>query len=398
MNWKPDFPALCDHNVVYADNAATTHKPNMVIDAVAGFYRHDYAPIFRGMYRSADQATRAYEQVREQVAAFIGASSRYDIVFTKSATESINIVAWSWAWHHITADDDIVITDLEHHAHFVTWQQFAQAKGCRLKRIPVTASGELDLSEISTIITRTTKLVAITAQSNVIGVPSRIDGIMQRARACGARVLCDATQRAPRAYLGVANAAYDFCVLSPHKMLGPTGLGVLYVAPERQEEVQPHLYGGGMVHRVDVSASLWREMPYRCEAGSPPSAQVIGFGAALSYLEQVSFAELRAYESQLCARLVESLELIPKVHIIGPTERLKREGHLVSFWHEEMNAHDIALYCDSYNICVRSGHHCAQPLHHMLNVNNSVRISLYGYNTHEDITRIIQAIHELMAV
>lgn len=395
MNWKPDFPALRDHDIVYADNAATTHKPDAVIDAITHFYRYDYAPIFRGMYKSADQATRQYEQVRDYVAQFIGADSRYDIVFTKSATEGVNIVAWSWAWHHITSDDEIVITDLEHHAHFVTWQQFAQAKGCTLKRIGVTADGELDLSNLDTIITHKTKLVAITAQSNVIGVPARIDHVVEKARAHGARVLCDATQRASRAYLGVRNAGYDFCVFSPHKMLGPTGLGVVYVAPERQDEVQPHLYGGGMVQRVDTSASAWRQMPYRCEAGSPPSAQVIGFGAALSYLHNVSFHALHTHEAQLCRSVIACIQHIPRLHIIGPIDRLQHEGHLVSFWHEDMNAHDIALYLDSYGICVRSGHHCAQPLHQMLNVANSVRVSFYGYNDTHDSERIVDALTSL---
>ncbi len=395
MDWKSDFPALRDRDIVYADNAATTHKPDAVIDAIAHFYRYEYAPIFRGMYRSADQATRQYEQVRDRVAAYIGASSARDIIFTKSATEGVNIVAWSWAWHMVMPDDDVVITDLEHHAHFVTWQQFAKAKGCGFKRIPVTKEGELDVSQVDSIITHKTKLVAITAESNVIGVPMHISPIVRRARACGAAVLCDATQRAPRSQLAVHEAGYDFCVFSPHKMLGPTGLGVLYVAPERQGDVQPYLYGGGMVQRVALEESSWRQMPYRCEAGSPPSAQVIGFGAALSYLQNVSFNELQAHEAQLCSYLIEQLEKMSQLRIIGPIERIKQEGHLVSFWHEEMNAHDIALYLDSYNICVRSGHHCAQPLHNVFNIQNTVRISLYGYNTIDDVRQVAHVLESL---
>ena len=397
MNWKSNFPALYNTDIVYCDNAATTHKPQSVIDAIYRFYAHEYAPIYRGVYTSAENATQAYENVRMACAIHIGASSKNDIVFTKSATEGINIVAWSWAWHNLKPGDEIVISELEHHAHFVTWQQFAQAKGCHIRYLPVTSDGDIDEDSIDTVIHENTALVAISEQSNVIGLSLPVERVVQAAKRHGARVVCDATQLAPRAELMVQTMQYDFCVFSPHKMLGPTGLGVLYVAPEHHDAMTPYMYGGGMVYKVTHEELLWRDMPYRCEAGSPPSAQVIGFGAALRYLQSVDFARLREHEAALCRHIIEEVQAMPGMHVVGPTDRISQEGHMVSLYHDSIDAQDIALYLDSWNICVRSGHHCAQPLHTALHINNTVRISLYGYNTLEDVQKVILALNQLLS-
>jgi len=397
MNWKRDFPALRESSVIFCDNAATTHKPQQMIDAVANFYARDYAPIYRGIYTSAEKATRACQQARQAVADFIGADTASDIVFTKSATESVNIVAWSWAWHIITAEDEIVISDLEHHAHYVTWQRFATLKGCTLRRIPVTKDGELDTNDVARIIHWRTKVVAISAQSNVIGVPIDVEPIRERAHACGAYLVCDASQKAPRAALQVRSNGYDFCIISPHKMLGPTGLGVLYVAPEHHDEVAPYMYGGGMVHKVTEYTHAWKEMPYRCEGGSPPSAQVIGYHAALSYLQETSLTDLARHEAALCRQLVDGISQISGYHIVGPREKIRHSGHIVSLYHDQYDAQDIAAFLDMYHICVRSGHHCAQPLHRALGIKNTLRISLYGYNSHEDIEYILLALKRLVS-
>jgi len=394
---KRDFPALRDSNVVYVDNAATVHKPNNVIDAITQFYRYDYAPIHRGAYASAERATYNYENVRAHVAAFIEARHAHEIVFTKGATEGVNMVAWSWAWYALSADDEIVITDLEHHSHIVTWQRFADMKGCRLRRIPVRHDGELDTQHLDEIITQRTALVAVSAQSNVIGVPTDMAPIVHRARACGARVLCDASQHAPRASLAVREMQYDFCVFSAHKMGGPTGLGVLYIAQEHHDEMVPYLYGGGMVYKVGQEEHVWRDMPYRCEGGSPPSAQVMGLGATIEYLQNISFAQLRSHEAALTRELMARVADMPGMHIVGPHERMQASGHIISMYHEQLDPQDMAMHLDTWDICARSGHHCAQPLHEALGVKKTLRISFYGYNSHDDVERITLALNQLLS-
>jgi len=396
MNWKPDFPALYGRDIVYCDNAATTHKPNAVIEAIRHFYATDYAPIYRGVYQSAEYATQQYEHARDQVASWIGADASHEIIFTQSATQGINLVAWSWMQYLLSESDEIVMSDLEHHAHIVTWQRCAQLTGCHLKRIPVTADGEITHDAVRQTITQSTKVVAISAHSNVTGLAIDTSYIVDVAHAHGAYVICDASQKAPRASLEVSRHRYDACVFSAHKMLGPTGLGVLYIPQRHHDAIAPYVYGGGMVHKVMHDEYVAREMPYRCEAGSPPSAQVIGFAAALSYLQGISFSQLHQHEAHLSRHVIESVHDIPGLHVVGPESRVADEGHMVTMYHDAIDAFDIAMYLDSWNICVRSGHHCAQPLHTALGIRNTVRISWYGYNTIEDAERVSLALKRMV--
>ena len=396
MEWKSHFPALQNQGLIYCDSAATTHKPQSVIDAITRFYSSAYAPIGRGLYTSGEQATRKYEAAREAVANFFGAERFDSIVFTKNATEGINMVAWGWATGILQPGDEIVVSQLEHHSHWLVWQRVAQQCNVTIRYIPVHNSGMLDCSRLEDIITSATKIVAISAQSNVVGMATPLATVTKRARASDAYIVVDASQYAPRHRHMLQHHDWDFCVWSAHKMLGPTGLGVLYVAPRHHKHFGPYQYGGGMVYTTTPSV-YWREMPYRCEAGSPPSAQVVGYHAALTFLQECDMQALRQHEIALCAYVVEKICTIPGVHIIGDPERIIKEGHLVSFYHDSVSAHDIAMYLDTWHMCVRSGHHCCQPLHAALGIRSSVRVSFYGYNTHDDAQQVVLALQQLLS-
>ncbi|MEX0940464.1 MAG: cysteine desulfurase [Candidatus Babeliales bacterium] len=389
---RSDFPLLqSDPALIYFDNAATSQKPQQVIDAMVQFYTSKNAPIKRGIYQLAEKATQAYEDAREKIAQFINAQSN-EIVFTSGATESINFIASTWGQAQLQEGDEIVLTQLEHHSNLLPWQQLALKKKLTIKFIPVTVNGLLDLSDIESIITQKTKLVSFLDVSNAIGTTVDVQVIVKRARAVGAKVLIDACQSVPHKKINVKQYDCDFLAFSGHKMLGPTGIGVLFIKKEIQPEVPPYQFGGGMVLQAGYEKSEWLKPPYCYEAGTPPIAQAIGLGAAIDYLNQyVDFEQLKKHEASLCAKLISGLQELPNIRILGPIKQLMQMGHMVSFVHEKYHFHDIGAYLDQHNICVRTGHYCAQPLAQKLQIDGSVRVSFYGYNAQEEIDRLVYA-------
>lgn len=392
---KKDFPIFFgrrDKPLIYLDNAATSQKPQQVLDAMMQFYTQYNANVQRGLYDLGEQATQHYEQARATVAQFINAEP-HEIVFTKGTTESINLVAASWARHTLKAGDVIVLTELEHHSNVLPWQQIAQETGAELRFIPITSEGILDLTHLDTIITERTKLVACTHVSHVLGTHTDVATIVHAARSVGARVLLDAAQSTPHQTIDVKNLDVDFLAFSGHKMLGPTGIGVLYVNNTIHNQMQPYQVGGGMALDVDIQHTTFRDMPHTLEAGTPPIAQAIGLAAAINYLKQnVDYDLLQQHEAQLCAQLIDGLQHISGITVLGLPNELKHRGHLVSFVVENMHPHDVATYLNQYGICVRAGNHCAQPLMQKLGITGTVRVSFYLYNTSEDVAKILFAL------
>jgi cysteine desulfurase/selenocysteine lyase len=380
----------------YFDNAATTHKPYSVIRAITDFYTYQNATVHRGIYHAAEEATFRYEQARATVAQYIGADAS-EIVFVRGATEGINAVAACWAHEHIGAGDEILLTELEHHANLLPWSQLAQRTGAVVRFIPVDSDGQLILRDLSTYISPTTKFVAVTHSSNALGTLLDLAPIIQAAHSVGAKVLVDAAQTAPRQFLDVHAMGADFLVFSGHKMLGPTGSGVLYIRKELHDQLIPYQHGGGMVYEADYAQVTWQKMPYLLEAGTPSIAQAIGLAAAIEYLqENVDFALLRLHEAALCAQLIDGLLSYDRVTIHGPVEQLRSSGHLVSFSVRDLHAHDVAAYLDSAGIAVRAGHHCAQPLALRIGLPATVRASFYCYNTPQEVAYMLQAMGELL--
>lgn len=392
-NLKKDFPFFANNpNVVYCDNAATTQKPQVVIDRMNLFYTHDNAPVHRGLYQLAEQATLAYEGVREHVKDFLGANHASEIIFTSNATAGINLVAQAWARHNLKAGDEIVVTELEHHANIVPWILVAQETGAIIKYIPVRQDGSLDYSQITTIITPKTKLVAITALSNVTGEEIDLALITKHAHGVGAVVLVDACQAVLRKKFDMSIQNFDFLVFSGHKALGPTGIGVLFAKRKFHASMIPFQGGGGTVLSVKNDSCTWRDVPYCFEPGTPASAEVVGLGAALTYIKNnITYEDLQAHEAALCKQLVEGLQKFSRVRILGQ----KKTTSIVCFVVDGLHAFDVAVYLDSQGIAVRAGHHCAQPLHSKLGVEACVRISFTLYNTGEDVTRILFALEKL---
>lgn len=399
-NVKKDFVLLQQTvkglPLCYLDNAATSQKPQQVVQAMVNFYNRSNANVYRGVHSLGEQVTTLYGQARSRVASFIGADSA-ETVFTAGTTASINCVATSWGLTYLKKGDEIVLTELEHHANLLPWQHVAQKTGAILKFIPVTANGSLDYAAIPDLITTKTKLVAITQSSNAIGTPVDIATIVPYVRQVGAKLLVDAAQSVPHQSINVHKLDCDFLAFSGHKMLGPTGIGVLYIKKELHDAMPPYQFGGGMVYHAEFDHATWLRAPHKFEAGTPAIAQAIGLKAAIDYLDQhVDFAQLQTYEARLCSRLIDGLSRFKQVRIVGPEEELKKRGHLVSFVVDGMHAHDVATYLDRKGICVRAGHHCAQPLATKLGIAASVRASFYLYNTIDEVDRLVEAIDQLI--
>ena len=398
-NIRLDFPFLNKQdNVIYFDNAATTHKPQTVLDAMNSFYAHSNAQVHRGVYRAQEHATHLYEQAREKVAHFIGARSASEIIFTRGTTDGINCVAATWAAHNLRKGDEILVTQMEHHSNLLPWQRLAQDKGITLKYISVTEHGSLDLSTLSTLLTSTTKLVAVTQVSNALGTVNDIATIIDSAHAVGAKVLVDAAQSIAHQRIDVQQLNPDFLVFSGHKMLGPTGVGVLYIKQELHEHFPPYQLGGGMVYHADFTTASWLKMPHRLEAGTPPIAEVIGLAAAIEYMHNtIDYTWLQQHEAQMTAKLIDALATIPSIRVLGPINQLRTHGHMVSFVVDGMHAHDVAAYLDKRGMYVRAGHHCAQPLASVLHYDASVRVSFSCYNTLQEVEVLIAALKKLVA-
>jgi cysteine desulfurase / selenocysteine lyase len=398
---KKDFPLLQKSingkPIIYLDSAATAQKPQIVIDAELNFYTDHNANVHRAVYGLGEQATTLYEAARTKVAQFIHAQHVNEIIFTRSTTEGINFVAATWAQEHVVSGDEIVISGLEHHSNLIPWQQLAHKKGIQLRYLPVNADGTLNLEHIDTIITKKTKLVAIAQVSNSVGTHNDMRAIVRAAKFVGAKVLIDAAQSAPHRLVNVQELGCDFLAFSGHKMMGPTGIGVLYIRKELHDQMSPYQFGGGMVFEAGLHKSSFLPAPYKFEAGTPPIAQAVGLGAAIDYLTTFTPEELQEHSATLCRKLIERLGEIPEIDVLGPIDQLKQKGHLVSFVLKGHHPHDIAAYLSSGGICVRAGHHCAQPLARRLGLESSVRVSFYGYNSAAEVDMLVEALHGFIA-
>ena len=393
-----DFPIL-DRTIrdgkrlVYLDSGATSQKPNVVINAESDFYRLHNAAVHRGAHQLAEEATDAYEGAREIVATFLNASVD-EIVFTKSATESLNLISYAMGnaapgnRFHLKAGDSIVVTEMEHHANLIPWQQLAARTGATLKWFSVTDEGRLDLSQINSVIDETTKVVALTHQSNVLGTINPLEAITRRAHEVGAVVVLDACQSVPHMKTDVKALAVDFLAFSGHKAVGPTGIGVFWGRAELLAELPPFLTGGSMIENVTMESATWAPAPKKFEAGVPNMAQAVGLGAALTYLTGIGMEKIHQHEIDLTKYLLEGLSAITDLRIIGP-KTTELRGGVVSFTLGDIHPHDLGQYLDSQGIAVRTGHHCAWPLTRKLGVPATTRASVYLYNTTDDLDALI---------
>lgn len=395
---KADFPIFkqnAQQPLVYLDSAATSQKPLAFIDALSHFYANEYATVHRSLYAQGEQATKNYEKIRAKTAQFINASHAEEIIFTKGTTESINFVAQAWARQHLQQGDEILLTQVEHHANLIPWQRVAEQTGAIVKFIPLNTTRYL-LDYHDDLITPKTKLVAVTHSSNVLGDvwhSSNLEALITKTHAVGARVLIDAAQSIAHEKINVQKLKPDFLAFSTHKIYGPSGLGILYIHKDLHNAVYPYQVGGSMVYSVSYETATWAQAPQKFEAGTPPIASVIGWGATLDYLNSIDRDALRAYEATLCNQLVTELATMPDVTIVGNMQQLQAHGFLVSFKITGIHAHDIASYLGAKNIAIRAGHHCAQPLIDLLGGDALLRISIGMYNTPDDINICIQELN-----
>ncbi len=398
MKLKNEFPIFKNNKeLIYLDNAATTQKPQKVIDAIVDFYTKQNANIHRGVYTSAEQATQHYEDARATVAQHLNAQLD-EIIFVKNATEGINLVAYSWAMQHIKKGDEILLTEYEHHANLLPWQRVAQKTGAVIRFLPVNDDGTLAYDQLNILVNKHTKLVACSALSNVTGAKTDLAKIINSAHSVGAKVLIDAAQLMAHANIDVNKLQVDFLVFSGHKIFGPTGIGVLFIKKELQKKMVPYQLGGGTVFEVDWQDATYLDSPQKFEAGTPPIAQAIGLAAALKWLQQQDIQAIARYEAMLLKTIIEGLEQLPHIKLLGPIDELKNSGHLVSFVVDDMHAHDVAAYLSNHNIAVRAGHHCAQPLAKKWHVDASVRVSLACYNTKDDVLHLLKIMQKMKKV
>lgn len=395
---REDFPILSrtvrdGKRLVYLDSGATSQRPKQVIDAEVEFLTHHNAPVHRGAYEIAEEATDAYEDAREAIAGFIGAD--YDeLVFTKNATEALNTVAFVLGddragQYQVGEGDEIVITELEHHANLVPWQELARRTGASLRWYGVTEDGRIDMDSLE--LSEKTKVVAFTHQSNVTGAVTDVKEMVRRARAVGALVVLDACQSVPHMPVDVKDLDVDFLAFSGHKMLGPNGVGALYGRRELLEALPPFLTGGSMIEVVTMEKTTFAAPPQRFEAGTMMTSQVVGLGAAVKYLDAIGMDKVAAHEHRLTALTLEKLQEIDGVTIIGPTTPEQR-GSAVAFKVEGIHPHDLGQVLDDQGVCIRVGHHCAWPIHQILNAQSTARASFYIYNTEEDVQALADAV------
>ncbi len=397
---RRDFPLLQrsvdGKPLVYLDSAATSQKPRVVLEALQRYYEEYNANVHRGLYRIAERATLAYEEARAKVAAFIGAPPE-ELIFTRGTTEAINLVAYSYGDAFVRPGDEILVTEMEHHSNLVPWQLLAQRRGARLRFVRVRPEdGTLDLDSLDRCLTERTRVVAVTHQSNVVGTINPVRDIAERAHAVGAVVLVDGAQSVPHMPVRVQDLGCDFLAFSGHKMCGPTGIGALWGRRELLEAMPPFHGGGEMIERVELETSTYKDPPHRFEAGTPNIADAIALGVAVDYLQAVGMDAVRAHEKALVRYALAQLAEVKGLRLYGPRDPELRGG-AVAFSLEGVHPHDVAQVLDGEGVCVRAGHHCAQPLHRALGVAATARASVYLYNTPEDIDALVRGLERVRA-
>jgi cysteine desulfurase/selenocysteine lyase len=396
LNVRADFPILAG-DLVYLDSAATSQKPEAVIQAIDNYYRTSNANVHRSVYELAERATAAYEGARERVAEFTGWDSA-STIFSKNVTEAINLVAYAWGLQNLQPGDEILVTEMEHHSNIVPWQIAAQHTGASLRWLHVQQDGTLSLDELDAELARgTIKLVAVAHISNVLGTLNPVQEITARAHAAGALVLVDGAQAVPQIAVDVKEIGCDFYGWTGHKALGPTGIGVLHARRDLLESMPPFMGGGSMISTVDEQRSTWNAVPWKFEGGTPPIAEAAGLHAAVDYLAAIGMDSVRAHEAELTAYALERLPEVEGITIFGPTE-LDKRGGAISFAIDGLHPHDVAELLGRDGVCIRAGHHCAQPLMRHLGVPATARASFHVYNSRGDVDRLVTALQNARKV
>ena len=397
---RADFPILQrevnGHPLAYLDNAATSQKPLAVMEAMDDYYRLRNANVHRGVHTLSEEATALYEGARGRIARFINAPSSKQVIYTRNATEAINLVAYSWGLEALKPGDEVLITQMEHHANIVPWQLITQRTGATLRYLPIDDRGTLRLDLLSELLTERTKLFAFVAMSNVLGTINPVAELVARAHSVGALALVDGAQSVPHLPVDVQALNCDFLVFSGHKMCGPTGSGVLYGRRELLEAMPPFMGGGDMIREVRLEGSRWNTLPWKFEAGTPAIAETIGLGAAVDYLAGLGMDWVQQREHELVAYALEQMNRVEGLRILGPAA--PQRGGALAFTLGEIHPHDIAAILDAEGIAVRAGHHCAQPIHDFYGIPASSRASVYFYNTFEEIDRLVAALDKVHSV
>ncbi len=398
---RADFPILDVEAypgvpLVFLDSAASSQKPTAVLQAMDQYYRTHHANVHRGIYRFSEDATNAYENARKKVAQFINAPDPAEVIFVRNATEGFNLVAYSWGEVNIQAGDEILLTEMEHHANLVPWQMLAQRKGAVVRYVPFDDNGVLDLTNLDTLLTKRTRLFSFTAVSNVFGTINPTRQLIAAAKAVGATTMVDAAQSVPHMPVDVQALDCDFLTFSGHKMCGPTGVGILYGKRHLLEEMPPFMGGGDMIRRVTLEGSTWNELPWKFEAGTPSIAEGIGLGTAVDYLTSIGMADIHAYGQFLTHYALEALSEVPGLKVWGPPASQK--GGVAAFTLANLHPHDIAELLDKDGIAVRAGHHCAMPLHKKLGLSATTRASFYIHTTTGEIDKLVESVHRVRQI
>lgn len=397
-----DFPILQQEHhpgvpLIYLDNAASSQKPRQVIEALDDYYRRYNANVHRGIHKLSEQATTAYEESRIKIRKFINAASKREIIFTRGTTESINLVAQTWGRSNLKQGDVVVLTVMEHHSNIVPWQILASEIGFDIRYVPLLPDGTLDMETLDELLhNQPVKLVSIMQVSNVLGTVNPVETIIRKAHVVGAKVLVDAAQSVPHMPVDVQAMDTDFLAFSGHKMVGPTGVGVLYGKRELLEAMPPWMGGGDMISSVRLEGSTWNDLPYKFEAGTPAIAEVIGLGHAVDYLSQLGMSTIHAYEQSITTYALERLAEVTGLKVYGPEAHQK--GAVAAFTYANIHPHDLAQILDTYGIAIRAGHHCAMPLHEYLKVNATARASFYFYNTFAEVDALVDALYQARKV
>src|SRR5260370_16154888 len=398
---RKDFPSqsrqVHGKPLVYLDSTASSQKPSAVIEAMSTYYETTHANVHRGVYEISEEATAMMEKARVKVARFINVRQSKQIIFTRNTTESINLVAYSWGNKNIAAGDLIVLTEMEHHSNLIPWQLLAQRTGARLEFVPITTDGLLDLDVYEQLLRQQPKLVAFTHMSNVLGTINPVQQMTTQAHAAGAIVLLDAAQSVPHMPVDVQALDVDFLCFSAHKMLGPTGIGVLYGKRGILEDMPPFMGGGEMIRKVGLRESTWNDLPWKFEAGTPAIAEAIGLGAAIDYLNELGMENVRRHEQEITTYALTQLQAVPRLAIYGPAA--SERGGVISFTLGDIHPHDLASILDQeVGLAIRSGHHCAQPLVERLGLPSTARSSFYVYTIPEDIDVLVQGLHKALQI